>query len=102
MRDKLLVIVTDELCKHFNDPIDIECSYCEAAKAVIPLVRADMQRDTVALLKNLRRDIWLIRGMAKSKSMFPYDMCREILSITKRSLEDIRSELKSGTFKEGE
>jgi len=41
MDDKLLKTVTDELCKHFNDPIDIECSYCEAAKAVIPLVRAD-------------------------------------------------------------
>ncbi len=45
MSDKLLQIVTDELCKHFNDPIDIECPYCEAAKAVISLVRADMQRE---------------------------------------------------------
>ncbi len=41
MSDKLLKSVGDELAKHFNDPIDIKCSYCEAAKAVIPLVRAD-------------------------------------------------------------
>ncbi len=51
MEDKLLQTVTDELCKHFNDPIDIECSYCEAAKAVIPLVRADVLREIGDWLK---------------------------------------------------
>ena len=103
--------VARELCRmetgcgvHWDECIenDEREMYLVKADQIIPLVRADIQRDTVALLKNLRRDIWLIRGMAKSKSMFPYDMCREILSITKQSLEDIRSELKSGTFKEGE
>ncbi len=57
MEDKLLKTVSDELCKHFNDPIDIECSYCNAAKAVIPLVRADMQREMRAcFLKYLTVD----------------------------------------------
>ena len=46
LEDKLLKTVADELCKHFKDPIDIECPYCKAAKAVIPLVRADTLNET--------------------------------------------------------
>ena len=53
MEDKLLKTVTDELCKHFNDPIDIECSYCEAAKAVIPIIRAEAVKDVLMELQNL-------------------------------------------------
>ena len=47
MNNELLQAVTDELCKHFKDPINKMCSYCEAAKAVIPLVRADTHQDTI-------------------------------------------------------
>ena len=75
MEDKLLQTVSDELGKHFNDPIDIECPYCEAAKAVIPLVRADMQREIADYLE-------INYGIASVATM----------------VEKIRC----GTFKEGE
>ncbi len=82
MDDKLLKTVTDELCKYFNDPIDIECSYCEAAKAVIPLVRADMQRELGGKINKYLDDL------------LGYDYS----GTRPRDIQDIIS----GTFKEGE
>ena len=53
-----------------------------------------MDKQTEELIKGLRRDMWLIRSMAKEKNMFPYDMCRDILHITKQSLANIKEALK--------
>ena len=53
-----------------------------------------MDKQTEELIKGLRRDIWDIRRMAKEKNMFPYDMCREILDITKQSLANIKEAMK--------
>ena len=39
MDKELEVIVANELAKFFKDPIDKECSYCEASKAVIPIIQ---------------------------------------------------------------
>ena len=52
-----------------------------------------MDKETRELIKSLRQDIWSIRRMAKGKFMFPYDMCREILDITKQSLKNIKEVL---------
>ena len=35
--------VSDELAKWFPDPVDIPCVYCGAAKAVIPIVEAEVR-----------------------------------------------------------
>ena len=53
-----------------------------------------MDKQTEELIKGLRRDIWDIRSMAKGKYMFPYDMCCEILIITKQSLANIKEAMK--------
>ena len=57
-----------------------------------------MDKQTIQLIKNLRRDIWDIRGMAKRKDMFPYDMCHEILIITKESLVNIKDALSDNPY----
>ena len=75
MEDKLLQTVTDELCKHFNDPIDIECSYCEAAKAVIPIIRAE----TLKMVGEKMFDVY--------RTGFPYDKDDIIPGITKEDWE---------------
>ena len=53
-----------------------------------------MDKPTEELIKDLRRDIWAIRRMAKAKDMFPYDMCHRILNITKQSLANIKEVMK--------
>lgn len=45
MNEELETQVSDELAKYFKDPIDKECSYCEAAKAIIPMIeKAERER----------------------------------------------------------
>ena len=48
---------------------------------------------TEELIKNIRRDIWDIRRLAKEKVLSPYDLCRTITNITTRSLKEIREYL---------
>ena len=92
--DKLLQTVTDELCKHFKDPIDIECSYCEAAKAVIPLIGADIQREMAEWLYKWRGRTNLSLGTITFVIPMPE------LNFLDEALREAR---KSGTFsKEGE
>ncbi len=94
MEDKLLQTVSDELCKHFNDPIDIECSYCEAAKAVIPLVRADMQRDLDEWIKWVDNSEIYWRTVSTTKHDYYIPLCLV------DTWQDFRGKIKSGAFKE--
>ena len=45
--------VADELVKHFNDPIDKECPYCEATKAVILIIRKAVAEEIERELEGL-------------------------------------------------
>ena len=47
MEDK----VADVLAKYFKDPIDAECSYCEAAKEVTRIVRAQVATHLTKIMK---------------------------------------------------
>ena len=43
--EELETKVADTLAPFFKDPIDIPCPYCEAAKAVIPIIRAEIIKE---------------------------------------------------------
>lgn len=36
--------IADKLAEFFKDPIDKECSYCEEAKAVIPIIAEEIKK----------------------------------------------------------
>ena len=42
--DELLKAVSDKIGEFFNEPIDNPCVYCEAAKAVLPIVTEENYR----------------------------------------------------------
>ena len=42
---KLEAKVADTLALVFKDPIDMPCPYCGAARAVIPIIRAGMEKE---------------------------------------------------------
>ncbi len=96
MEDKLLKTVTDELCKHFKDPIDIECSYCEAAKAVIPIIRADMQREIIKWGEEDCPHFGFALNHAYKKRHSCMECWQELLSLDYFT----KGIVKSGTFKE--
>jgi len=82
--------IADTLAKYFHDPIDMPCPYCEAAKAVIPIINNVMVE-------------WLIERRRKLKEkqtqhhqLKPRDIQGEInCSIKARAIQEIINYLKT-------
>jgi len=63
MTDKpidLEVEVADKLAEYFKDPIDDPCCYCEASKAVIPIIRKAVEDEIYG--KTRPSDLTLLSG----------------------------------------
>jgi hypothetical protein len=43
--EDLVEQVADKLAEYFKDPIDMPCSYCEAAKRVISLIHPVIEKE---------------------------------------------------------
>jgi len=49
-----------------------------------------VDKDTERLLINLNYYLRTMRGMAKRKSLLPYDLCKEIIYYSSEALNDIK------------
>ncbi len=101
MKDKELVKqVADKLAEYFNDPIDIKCSYCDAAEAVFPIIKKAVEAERLDRpeLREKLEDI-LIKVATESLATKPngiQDELDQILALIpdeKAVAEEIKREL---------
>jgi len=50
--NELEILVADKLSEYFKDPIDIPCPYCDAAKAIIPIIKKESIKEVVEWLEH--------------------------------------------------